>query len=290
VTEVRRVLIAGCGYVGEALARRLVERGDEVFGLRRDPSTLDPRIRGLAADVTSPGSLAGLPRVDAVVYAVSAGGRHEGAYRGAYVEGVKNVCDALERGPGLPDRTIFVSSTAVYAQDDDSWVDESSEAAPTRATAKLLLEAESAMGRAPDAKILRLSGIYGPGRHHLIRTVDEGQRLEHDPFSNRIHRDDAAAALEILLETDDARDLFIGTDDVPARLSEVRAYIAELLAGERPDWTRRDDGETVSTAAGRGGSKRLSNARLRSLGFVPAFPSYRDGYPAIVRGYVERLG
>src|SRR5690606_18040854 len=188
----RRVLIAGCGYVGEALARRLVARGQEVFGLRRDASGLDARIRPISADVTVPSSLEGLPSVDALVYAVSAGGRHEAAYRGAYVEGVTNVLAALERGPGLPARTVFVSSTAVYAQDDGSWVDESSPAAPERATARLLLEAERAATRAPSAKILRLSGLYGPGRHHLIRTVDEGQGIARDVYTNRIHRDDAA--------------------------------------------------------------------------------------------------
>lgn len=283
----RRILIAGCGYVGGALAARLLEQGDEVFGLKRSPEGLDARIHPIAADVTEPATLGALPRVDALVYAVSAGGRHEGAYRGAYLDGVRNVLSALERGPGLPSRTVFVSSTAVYAQDDDSWVDESSEVSGARPTSRLLLEAEDEARQAKGAVVLRLSGLYGPGRHHLIRTVDEGQIATSDPYTNRIHRDDAAQAIALLLDQGRAGPLFIGTDDTPARLSEVRAYIAELLVRERGAPLEAKAAEPLS-AAGRSGSKRLSNARLRALGFRPAYPSYREGYPEIVRGYVSR--
>ena len=135
-----RVLIAGCGYVGSALAARLVVAGHEVHGLRRNVDALPTGVRGVAADLTDRSTLTQLPTVDALVYCAAANGRSEASYEAAYVRGVENVLDALGDAPLA--RAVFTSSTAVYAQDDGSDVDEGSPTEPSGFSGRILLRAE----------------------------------------------------------------------------------------------------------------------------------------------------
>src|SRR5438874_393225 len=99
------ILIAGCGYVGSALARMRVERGDNVFGLRRTPIDMPAGVVAISADLAVPRTLAELPaELDVVVYAASPGGRDEAYYRTAYVEGLRNLLRALEAQGQTPRR------------------------------------------------------------------------------------------------------------------------------------------------------------------------------------------
>ncbi|MCC6154578.1 MAG: NAD-dependent epimerase/dehydratase family protein, partial [Candidatus Hydrogenedentes bacterium] len=107
-----RVLIAGCGYVGTALAELLVRDGKHVWALRRGGVVLPKGAESVQGDVTKPDTLSMLPAsLDAVVYAVSAGGYDEARYRAAYVDGPKNMLDALRVTSPRLKRFIFVSST-----------------------------------------------------------------------------------------------------------------------------------------------------------------------------------
>jgi nucleoside-diphosphate-sugar epimerase len=140
------ILIAGCGYVGGALARARVARGDNVFGLRRNPVDLPSGVVPIAADLAVPRSLAELPgAIDVVVYAASPGGRDDAFYRTAYVEGLRNLIAALAAQRQRPRRTIFVSSTAVYGHTHGEWVDETSPTQPSHFSGRRLLEAESVL-------------------------------------------------------------------------------------------------------------------------------------------------
>ncbi len=132
-----RVLIAGCGYVGSALAQQLVAQRHEVFGLRRRPDGLPAGVVPVAADLCDRGGLASaLPaNLDAVVYTAAAEGGDEVAYRRAYVEGLANLLALLPGGTAAP-RVLFTSSTSVHAQNDGSWVDETSPTEPTSATGR----------------------------------------------------------------------------------------------------------------------------------------------------------
>ena len=117
--------------------------------------------------------------------------------------------------------------------------------------------------------MLRLSGLYGgpPGR--LQAQVLAGDITEPNRWTNRIHRDDAAAAVVHLLTSAQAPGpLYVGTDDEPALLGDVAAHLAHRLGAPAPPAT------DLALATG----KRLSNARLRATGWVPAYPSYREGY------------
>ena len=150
------------GYVGAALARRLVAAGHEVVGLRRRPVAI-PGVRVVALDLLRGEVLGALPDgMDRVVYAVSAGGGDEAAYRAAYVTGLANLTSELARRGERPARLVFTSSTGVYGQSDGEWVDEASPTAPTHFSGRILLEGESlALASGVPAVVLRLGGIYG---------------------------------------------------------------------------------------------------------------------------------
>lgn len=261
-----KVLVAGAGYVGAAFARRAHAAGHEVTVLRRKPEPLGEGIAGVAADLTDPSSLAGLPHFDALVYTAAADDGSEDAYRRAYVDGLKNVIARRNSA-----RVIFTSSTAVYAQDDGSVVDETSEVT-ARANARFLLEGE-ALVREAGGVVLRLAGIYGPGRDRIVRMVKEGTaRLGSGAFGNRIHRDDCAGALLHLASSVDPAPIYVGVDEAPVLLDDVYTWVAGELGLPRPK-----EGEPDARAKGTG-KKRCSSALLLASGYRLLFPSFREGY------------
>ena len=143
-----RCLIAGCGYVGSALAALLRDAGHDVHGLKRQPAGLPEGVAPLAADLADAKSLdaalATLPgSPDVVVYAAAADGGDDEAYRRAYVAGQRNLVAALRARGAAPACLLFTSSTAVYAQDDGSWVDETSPTEPLDFRGTRMLEAEA---------------------------------------------------------------------------------------------------------------------------------------------------
>lgn len=249
--------------------------GHEVWGLRRDCSGLPSAFHAVAADLGSASQLRALPAdVDYLVYAASAGESSEPAYRRAYVVGLGNVLSAL-RGRA-PRRVFFTSSTAVYAQADGSWVDETSETAPVHFTGAVTLEAERLLQQSPfPSTILRCAGIYGPGRQRLIESVRQGSAAMSNRFTNRIHRDDLAGTLAHLIRTNSSERLLIASDDEPASQSDVVRFLAERLGVPAPVSASTD-------GSARGGHKRCRNGRLAATGYRLLYPTYREGYAALL--------
>lgn len=277
-------LIVGCGDVGGRLARRLLALGWQVSGLRRSVQLLPEGVRPIAADLSDRRIPADWPEQapDYLVYCVAASQHDEAGYQAAYVDGLRNVLGWLQRSGQVPRRLVFVSSSSVFAQKGGEWVDETSVTEPEGYSGKLMLEAERlALASGIPASILRLTGIYGPGREWLLTQVRQGYRVADEPplYGNRIHADDAAGLLAFLLQAD-ARgealeDCYIGVDDAPAPLAEVVAWLREYLGVT--EWS---DEQRVR----RTGSKRCSNQRARALGWAPQYPSYKEGYAAILQG------
>lgn len=282
-----RILVAGCGYVGSRLAERLVSGGHRVWGLRRSPATLPDGVVPLAADVSDRASLEAVPtELDALVYAVSPGGRDVGSYRTAYLDGFRNVREAVrDRSPGAG-RIVLVSSTGVYGYTDGRWVDEDTPPEPADATARVLLEAETrARSGEPPGIVLRLGGIYGPGRTRAIRRVLDGSAgcPGPDRYGNRIHRDDAAGALAHLLALDAPRSLYLGVDREPAPLRELYRWIAARGRVDDP-CEGADDDEAWEAAGRRGTSKRCRSDRLVDDGYAFRYPTFREGYAPLIDG------
>lgn len=274
-----RVLIAGAGYVGLALAALLVDE-HEVYVLRRSPSpTQIPGMRTVVADLTTPDSLRGLPRMDAVVITVSADERSPEAYERAYVTSLTQLRLQLEVEPFRPNRWIFTSSTAVYDDTGGEFVDEDSSIDPSGFAGRTLLRAEQEVLAAPwSATVLRLGGIYGPGRTRLLEQVRRGEAtIPATPtYTNRIHRDDAAGALHHLLFLPDPAPVYLGVDHDPAERGEVLTWLAQQIGAPTPE---------VSPQCTTRGNKRARNDRLVQSGYRFLYPSYREGYAALISAH-----
>jgi nucleoside-diphosphate-sugar epimerase len=263
------VLLIGAGSLGAAVGLRLADLGHDVLALRRNADLVPAPLRGRSVDLTREAPDLSDVRPRLVVVALTARPRTEEAYRVTYVDGMARALDAL---PGAPDRAVLVSSTAVQPSHDrpPPLEDETTPAAPSDGPGRMLVAAEEAFHqRVPHGTVLRLSGLYGGSSTRLLDMVREGRVDDPHRWTNRIHRDDAAAAVVHLLTMGAHPDrLYLGTDDEPAQLGDVAAHLAERLGAPAPP--------RADPAKGHG--KRLSNARLRSTGWAPTFASYREGY------------
>lgn len=278
------VLIAGCGDVGSRLARQLLAENWQVHGLRRTVAQLPAGVIGVAGDLFNAQCPPAWPTgpLDYLVYSAAATEHDEAGYRAAYVEGLTHVLGWLKQHGQSPKRLLFVSSSSVYGQKDGEWIDETSPARAEGYSGRLMLEAEQvALHSGIPASLVRLTGIYGPGREWLLNQVRQGYRVAIDPplYGNRIHADDAAGLLAFLLRADwrgtALEDCYIGVDDAPAPLAEVVAWLREYLGVT--EWA-------ADASVRRSGSKRCSNARARALGWEPRYPSFREGYAQIIGG------
>lgn len=274
------ILIAGCGKLGGAIADMLKESA-QVYGLRRNPDKVPEGVEGIGADLTRPETLAGtLPdNLDTVIYCLTPSSYDEQGYRDAYVNGLANLLEAL--GSQQLKRLFFISSTSVYGQNDDSLVDETSPAAPSRVTGQQILAGEqTALDSGHPATLVRFSGIYGPSRRRFLEEVVEG-RMDPErpaPFSNRIHEEDAAAAVAYLnglaLSGKPLDTCYVASDCEPIRLDEVVDWVRQQVPCAEPVADARK--------GGRAGSKRCDNQRLLKTGFTFRYPDFKAGYREMI--------
>ncbi len=276
-----RVLIAGCGYVGTALGEQLFEDGHEVWGLRRKPTRMPAGIQPLAADLAAPRSLIELPSdLDYVFCLVSPSGPDDPHYRSAFVDGVKGLLGAL-RGSS-PRRLFFVSSTGVYAQSKGEWVDEDSPTEPPHHSGRRLLQGEElVLGGPVPASVVRFAGIYGPRRTRMVERVRGGSATyQRSPtlWTNRIHRDDCAGVLRHLMGLEQPESLYIGVDCEPAADRTVLEWLAGAVGAPPP--RPAGSGERPTRAAR--SNKRCRNQRLLDSGYRFVYPTFREGYRAVL--------
>jgi nucleoside-diphosphate-sugar epimerase len=280
--EMPRVLIAGCGYIGSAAAKLFAEEGWEVIGWTRSAQSAE-RIGGGtislgAVDITD---LETVRRnafaVDVVVHCASSG---NDSYLHVYHDGAANLAACF---PGA--RIMFTSSTSVYSQRDGSFVTEESAAEPDSANAQILRQAEKIV-LDNDGIVLRVAGIYGPGRSFMLRSVMNGTAVISDRLVNQAHRDDVASAIFSLARCRalDPPRIFNVVDDVPASRAEILDWLSARMGVPLSNLPA-----TSETKRGRS-NKRVSNAKLRALGWVPAYPNYREGFERSVLPALENCG
>lgn len=268
-------VVAGCGWLGMAIARRLIARGDRVTGVRRDPArAAELRTAGvepLALDLAS-ATAAELPPCDAIVACQSASSDGVEAYRAAYVRANEALLAAAARSGA---RLVYTGSTGVFGQRGGEDVEEDTAPSPASPTAEVLVEAE-ALVRSAGGRVVRLSGLYGPGRVGIVERVRTG-KLALGPgdgaWMNFCHQEDAVSFVLAALERGAGGAVYHGSDAEPARRRDVVAWIAARV-GAAPHH---------ATAAPPGPDRRIRSERSRAaLGVALAFPSFRDGLAPLV--------
>ncbi len=292
------VAILGCGYVGLELGRQLAERGHDPVGVRRSEDGLaairDAGFDAVQADVTDAESLAGVPDVDAAVFAASSGGRGADAAREVYVEGLRTAIEHFGAREDSPEQFVYTSSTGVYGDHGGDWVDEETPLDPTTEKTAVLVEAERVTReRAPefgmDPTVVRFAGLYGPDRYRLRRYL-EGPVTE--GYLNMVHRADAAGVSRFALTDEAAADaeVLLAVDDEPVSKWAFADWLADEADVDRPEKQtveeRLDEGDLSEPAERRlRTSKRCSNDRLRELGYEFAYPTFREGYRDAIEAF-----
>jgi nucleoside-diphosphate-sugar epimerase len=281
-----RKLVIGCGDLGERIAASWMEQGHEVAALTRSADRAETfRSRGIepfVGDVTDRDSLCSFPHFDTVLYAVGYDRSTGRSQREIYVDGLRNV---LEKIAMRVDRFLYISSTSVYGQTGGEWVDETTECAPTSSNGQVCFDAErlvwSHFPEAPSpgcAHVLRLAGIYGPGR--LLRRVEslksgKKQAGNPDAYLNLIHVDDAVQAILACEARGRAGATYLVCDGKPIRCSEFYETLASLIGTPHPTFAANTDETQLQ-----GLNKRCCNKKLREeLQVELAYPTIKTGLP-----------
>jgi len=280
-------LIFGCGYLGLRVAKIWAQAGDEVYAVTRNENRKSDLesfgIKPIVADITKPESLTDLPASDTLLFAVGMDRSVYSDIRAVYVDGLKNVLDAV----GSTTRHfIYVSSTGVYGDFGGEWIDESSETNPAREGGKACLEAEALLKSSQFkdcSTILRFAGIYGPDR---VPTRDriknkEWSKLSGDGYLNLIQVDDGANVVTTIADrtpTDDHPqngETYIVSDGNPSVRREYYEYVAKLLGIEEIPWDRSEVDPKLTRS---GSSKRAANKKLlNDFEIAFQFPDYQSG-------------
>lgn len=274
------VLLAGPGWLGREIAIRLAARGDRVVAVRRSdapiPELAAAGVRVVAADLRSTADLDLLPRrLHAIVACQAASERSEDGYRDAYVR-VNRVLAELARRTGARG-PVYTGSTGIFNRDDGSTVDEATDPAPRTERAVTLAEGEAIVREV--GCVVRLSGLYGPGRFGTVDRVRRGSLAlgpGDDAWMNFCQRDDAATAVVAALDRGRQGAVYHGTDAHPPRRADVVRYLAARLGIDPP---------RTEAPSPRGTGRRVLGERTRAeLGFALAYPSFREGFEAAFTG------
>ena len=277
-----KILIVGCGDLGLVIGQLLADK-HAVFGLRRQSQGQSlqgqsSNLSMLQGDVTDSVSLQVLHglKPELSLYCVAADAQTDAAYQAQYVNGLANVLATQQQNTALR-HVFFVSSTRVYGQDAGEYLDDTSPLSPVDFGGQRLQEAEQLLKNlACPATALRLSGIYGPGRLRMINLAKSQTWPEINSWSNRIHRDDAAAFTVFLMEQvlagEAVQTSYIVSDDEPASLHEVLAWLADQMQIAIP--------ANAQQQASKG--KRLANGLMRATGYQLKYPNFKVGYQALL--------
>jgi shikimate kinase/nucleoside-diphosphate-sugar epimerase len=273
-----KILLIGCGFVGERAADLMHEFEHEVIGITHSAESAarlsaEKPWKVLACDISSASAVAELRAqigaVDAFIHCASSSKGGAEMYQAVYVNGMKHLLASFpEAWP------LYTSSTSVYPQTDGSTVDETTPAEPSKDTGRLLREAEN-LALQNGGAVARLAGIYGPGRSFLLKNLLEGSSgievndgAPEGRLINQIHAEDAAGALYGLF-TQKRTGIYNVVDDAKMTQRECLLRLAAMFNLPAPGIKAPD------AARKRGWThKHVSNAKLRATGWSPQYPDY----------------
>lgn len=274
------VMIFGAGYSGKAIANALKPEAASLSGTTRSKD----KFASLAAAGMTPFLFDGVDLNDELIAAM-----------GNVTHLVQSVAPGRDGDPllallggdlkkFLPNLTwvAYLSTVGVYGDHHGAWVDETTPCRPVSARSVERVAAEAAWTEAAQKanvplSILRLSGIYGPGRNAFMNFEKGTARrlVKKDQVFNRIRVEDIGAALAFLARKNE-RGIFNVTDDEPCPPQDVVSFAATLMGVEPPPEQAFETADLTPMARSfYGENKRVSNARIRDLGFDFRFPEYR---------------
>ena len=287
-------LIIGCGYLGRRVARAWMAEGHSVSAVTRSDTRAAEMFREgiqpMVGDICELSSLAGLPAADTVLFAVGYDRTSGHSQQAVSVDGLRNVLQIIASRTG---RLISISSSSVYGQSAGEWVDESSPCDPVQPGGECCLAAErlvhsffdtpsdsqSEPGQDSRANVLRLSGIYGPGRLlSRVESLRAGEPLagRGDAWLNLIHVDDAVLAVLACEANGQPGQTYLVSDNQPIRRAEYYGLLAELSGAPPP----RFNPESAPARGSGGINKRCLNGRMREeLRVVLTYPTINEGLP-----------
>jgi nucleoside-diphosphate-sugar epimerase len=283
-------LVFGCGYLGQRVAQKWHDAGHHVTVITRIPRRADDFGRdgynAIVADVTQPETLARLPAADTVLFSVGFDKTAGQSIADVYTSGVRNVLSALSDST---ERFIYISTTGVFGPAAGQWVDEATPPDPRRDGGRASLAAEKILAAHSIGKctvILRLAGIYGPGRVPFLDKLRGGEPIAapSDGWLNLIHVDDAADAVvaaDHLTPFGEFPRIYCVSDGEPVPRAEYYGEVARQISAPPPQFV--EPGHDSPRAARAESNRRVSNARmLAELRVTLTYPDYRAGLAAIL--------
>ncbi len=287
------VFIVGCGDIGRRLALLWGEEGTPVSALARSPQSAH-RLEALgvvpvAGDLDEPATLAGLPTKGALVYYLAPpppGGDSDPR--------VQAFLDRIPPGEE-PERIVYMSTTAVYGDLRGEWATEETPPAPGTSRGRRRLNAENAFcawggERNVPVVVLRVAGIYGPGRLP-VEKVREGAPVlaeSESPFSNRIHSEDLARICVAAAKRGRAGAVYNVSDGRPGTMAQYHYAVADLLGVPRPPAVTMDEARRVmggSMLSYLSESKRVDNRKMiEELEVALLYSTLESGIAAILGG------
>lgn len=282
----KRLLIVGCGYVGAEVVK-LANEHFSVCALSRNPDRVPEfsqlGISHLLGDWLEPATWSSLPPFDAILFSVPHRA-DEKLGNQTHVAGLKATLSSQGVASGTSPRVVYLSTTGVYGECQDETVHEETPVNPTRIGPEIALEAERwlASSEAKEAKwnstVLRLAGIYGPGRIPLAAKLRAGEALAvpQQGYLNLVHVHDISRIILQLLLTDAPKhDTYVFSDSHPVQRLDFYQSLAELCGVNEPQFV---EANPQDSRARRATSKKVDASRIAGeFNFQYRFPDYRSG-------------
>lgn len=275
----KKLLVIGCGKLGQKLGLLAKKTPLDLLGFKRKKIT-STNIRIEQQDIFDKSFFdkVKIHSPDFILYSLSADEQSEKSYRRNYVEGLKQVIKSIKYINNFQ-HLFFVSSTSVYGDNNDQFIDEFSETSPKNFRGTILLEAENLLNTVKfNSTILRLSGIYGSGRNYMIKLSQDAESWPKvDRWTNRINEDDAANFIIFLLnqclQGEIPEKLYLLTDKEPVTLFRLLNWIRQNLN------LKNKINITSDPILG----KRLRSSIIPSLKFEYKYPTYKQGYKVLIQ-------
>lgn len=279
--QAKRILLLGFGDLAHRVSTHLCQAGHHITGVARSLRRCRSDIQfwqGAIADAHIVNHITATT-FDVAVITLTPGGRGNDAYRRAYVDNIKVLLAIWSQSARPPGLVVFVSSTSVYGQSAGEWVDEQSQTMPKSPGGQRILESEQLLlASTLNTCMVRFSGIYGPGRTHVLKQVQAGI-AGGEAYTNRIHADDCAAFIVHLCQQhwqgQPLAPCYLASDSCPVPAKTLRLWLANQLGYEPTHLSK-----TLSSS--RGGNKRCSNRLVLASGFEFSYPSFKEGYTALL--------